>query len=157
MASANLWRIYSAAVPTTAAMVRQATGTSIKTHLQLTAPSNDDLIIRAWGVMFETTPTAFIHAELIQTATVAGGSPTAVVPTNLQGSTASAATAGFAPSSEGTVAGTPKVFDDALLLTNYYRWEWSLGSEPILEASQVLRVRMTTSVTINALCYIDFE
>lgn len=156
--AANMWRVYSAAVPTTAAMVRIATGTAVKTHLQLTAPATDhDLTIVGWGVAFETIPSAFVLAELIHTTTVAGTGPTAVTPSNLRGSTASGATAGFAPSAEGTVAATTRVFDAPILNSNFYKWEWSQGREPILEAGQVLRVRLTTSITVNALCWIDFE
>lgn len=156
--AANMWRVYSAAVPTTAAMVRVATGTAIKTHLQLTAPSGDhDLTIVGWGVAFESIPTAFVVAELINTTTVAGTGATAVTPTNLRGSAASSATAGFAPSAEGTVAAITKVFDAPILNSNFYKWEWSQGREPILAAGQVLRVRLTTSVSVNALCWIDFE
>lgn len=156
--AANMWRAYSAAVPTTAGMVRIATGTAIKTHLQLTAPAGDhDLTIIGWGVEFETIPTAFVFAELINTTTVAGTGMTAVTPTTLRGNTASSATAGFGPSAEGTVVATTKVFDAPILNTNFYKWEWSQGREPILDAGQVLRVRLTTSVTVNALCWIDFE
>jgi hypothetical protein len=157
VSGANLWRVYSAAVPTTAAMVRIATGTAIKTHLQVTGPSNADLTVVGWGVEFETVPTAFVHCELIETTTVAGTGSTAVVPSPLRGtSTAFPGTAGFGPSAEGTVAATTRVFDNPILLTNYFAKEWSLGREPILDKSNVLRVRMTTSVTVNALCWIDF-
>lgn len=152
MSSANLWRVHSAAVPTTAAMVRVATGTAIKTHLQVTAPATADLTVVAWGVSFETPPSAYVNAELINTTTVAGGTPTAVTPANLRGSTAFAGTAGFAPTTEGTVVATTRVFDTALLLGNYDH-EWSLGREPILDASQVLRIRLTTATTVNALCW----
>lgn len=156
--AANMWRVYSAAVPTTAAMVRIATGTAIKTHLQLTAPASDhDLTIVRWGVAFETIPTVFVVAELIHTTTVAGTGMTAVTPSNLRGTTASTATAGFGPTGEGSVVATTRVFDAPILNANFYQNEWSQGREPILEASQVLRVRLTTSVTINALCWIDFE
>lgn len=155
--AANMWRVYSAAVPTTAAMARIATGTAVKTHLQLTAPAGDDLTITGWGVAFETVPSVFVLAELIQTTTVAGTGSTAVTPTNLRGSTASGATAGFAPSAEGTVVATTRVLDAPILNSNFYKWEWSQGREPILGAGQVLRVRLTTSVTVNALCWIDYE
>lgn len=156
--AANMWRVYSAAVPTTAAMARIATGTAVKTHLQLTAPASDhDLTIFGWGVAFEVVPTAFVLAELIHTTTVAGTGGTSVTPTNLRGSTASSATAAFGPSAEGSVVATTRVFDAPILNSNFYKWEWSQGREPILEASQVLRVRLTTSVTVNALCWIDFE
>src|SRR6478735_12381059 len=105
--AANLWAVYSAAVPTTAAMARVATGTALKTHLQLTA--SGDLTVVSWGVSLEGTPSVPVYAELINTTTVAGTGATAVTPSNLRGSTASAATAGFAPSAEGTVVATTRV------------------------------------------------
>src|SRR4051812_33404767 len=155
---AGLYKVYSAAVPTTAAMARIATGTAIKTHLQLTATATNEPVIVAWGVDFETVPTAFVHVELIQTTTVAGGTPTAVVPTPMRAGTVAAATlAGFAPATEGTVVATTKVFDDHLLMASSYAWEFSLGREPVLSASQVCRIRMTTATTINALSWIMFE
>lgn len=153
--AANLWVVYSAAVPTTASMARTATGTAIKTHLQLTA--SGDLTVVSWGVVLESTPTVPVYAELINTTTVAGGSPTPVTPTNVRGSTASAATAGFAPATEGTVVATTRTFDTAIMLSNSYEYEWSLGREPILESAQVLRVRLTTATTVNALCWIVYE
>lgn len=155
---AGLYKVYSAAVPTTAAMVRIATGTAIKTHLQLTATATNEPVIVAWGVDFETVPTAFVHAELIQTTTVAGTGMTAVVPTPMRAGTVAAVTvAGFGPSAEGTVVATTKVFDDHLLMASSYAWEFSLGREPVISASQVCRIRLTTSVTVNALCWIMFE
>lgn len=150
-----IYRTYSAAVPTTAAMVSIATGTAIKTHLQITAPSTRELTIIGWGVAFEVTPTAFVKVELINTTTVAGTGMTAVTPTILQGVAASLATAGFGPSAEGSVVATTETYDAPILLTNLYTREWSLGREPNVAASNVIRVRMTTSVTINALCWID--
>lgn len=154
----GLYKVYSAAVPTTAAMARIATGTAIKTHLQITAPTTQDPVIVAWGVDFETTPSVFVHAELIQTTTVAGTGATAVTPSPIRsGTTPCATTAGFAPTAEGTVVATTKVFDDKILLSNSFAWEFSLGREPVLSASQVCRIRLTTATTINALCWIIFE
>ncbi len=155
--AANMWQVYSAAVPTTAAMARTATGTAIKTHLQVTAPSNQDITIIGWGVSLEANPSAFVVAELIHTTTVAGGTPTAVVPSNVRGNTAYAGTAGFAPTTEGTVVATTRTFDTAIMTSSLFEHEWSLGREPILEASQVLRIRLTTATTQNALCWIIFE
>lgn len=153
--AANLWRVYSAAVPTTGPMASVATGTATKTLVQWTPTV--DMVIVGWGIAFETVPTAFVKAELINTTTVAGGTPTAVVPSNIQGNTAPPGTAGFAPATEGTVVATTRVFDHALLLGQYFYREFSLGREPILEAAQVVRVRATTTVTINAIAWIDFE
>lgn len=152
-----IYRAYSAAVPTTAAMVSIATGTAIKTHLQVTAPATRELTIIGWGVALEAVPTVFVKAELINTTTVAGTGMTAVTPTVSQGSAASLATAGFGPSAEGSVVATTETYDAPILLTNLYTREWSLGREPNVAVSNVIRVRLTTSVTINALCWIDWS
>lgn len=154
----NLYRVMNAAVVTTAAPVSVASGTAIKTLLQLTAPSTNDLTIISWGIDFDTVPTAAVKVELINTTTVAGGTPTAVVPTPIaDAGAASGATAGFSPATEGTVVATTRTLDYKTLWSNSYAWEWSQGREPELAASQVLRVRVTTSVTINALCWILYD
>lgn len=149
-----LYQAFNAVPPTTAVMTSVATGTAIKTLLQLTAASTGQLIIVAWGISFSGTPSA-IPVELIHTTTVAGGSPTAVTPTILtDGAPASAATAGHSPTSEGSIVGTTRVFDSAILTTNTYAWEWSLGREPIVPVSGVLRIRTSSAATVNALCWI---
>lgn len=153
---AALYKVYNAAVPTTAAMVSVASGTALKTLLQLTAPSNNDLQIVAWGIDFDTVPTALVKVELINTTTVAGGTPTAVTPTPVADAGASSATAGFSPTTEGTVVATTRVFDYKSMWSNSYAWEWSQGREPELQASQVARVRVTTTVSINCLCWIMY-
>ena len=140
---------FNAAVPTTAAMTAVSTGTAIKTLLQLT--------IVAWGITYTGAPSA-IATELINTTTVAGGTPTAVTPSVLTpGAPVSVATAGFSPGSEGTVVATCRVFDHQILSTNNYSYEFSLGREPILDVSQVLRVRVTAAVAVNAICWIRWE
>lgn len=148
---------YNAAVPTTAAMVHVATGNAIKTLLQVTAPSTRQLTIVEWGITFDGAPSAIV-TELINTTTVAGTGMTAVTPSVLTpGAPASVATAGWSPSAEGSVAATTRTFDYQKLSTNNYKWEWSLGREPILDVSQVLRVRVTAAVTVNAICWIRWE
>lgn len=153
---AALYKVYSAAVPTTAHMVPIATGTAIKTLLQLTAPATNDIVIVAWGIDFTTVPTAFVNCELINTTTVAGTGATAVTPTPVSDAGAAASVAGFAPTAEGTVAATTRVFDEKQMLTNSYAWEWSLGREPEMSAGQVLRVRTITTVSVNAIAWIMF-
>jgi len=151
------YKAYNAAVPTTAAMTAVATGTAIKTLLQVTAPSTRQLVIVSWGITFTGTPAA-IACELINTTTVAGGTPTAVTPSiETPGGAASLATAGFSPGTEGTVVATCRVFDHQILSTNNYSYEFSLGREPILDVSQVLRVRTTSAASVNAICWIRWE
>lgn len=148
---------WNAAVPTTAAMSPVSTGTSIKTLLQLTAPSTRQLFIVEWGISFDGNPAA-IKTELINTTTVAGGTPTAVTPTVLTpGGAASLATAGWSPSTEGSVVATCRVFDNPVLSANTYVKQWPLGYEPVVDVSQVVRVRVTAAVAVNALCYISWH
>lgn len=156
--AANLWQVYSATPVTTGAMARIATGATgtPKTVLQLTAGTTD-LVVVSWGVTLETAPTAFVAAELINTTTVAGTGATTVTPSNLQGGTVTNATAGFGPSAEGTVVATTRTFDTNLMLSPSYEYEWSLGREPLLEAGQVLRVRLSSTVSVNALAWIVYE
>jgi hypothetical protein len=155
--SSGLYVAYNAAVPTTAAMVKVSTGTAIKTLLQVTAPSTRQLTIVEWGITFDGSPAA-IQCELINTTTVAGGTPTAVTPTVLTaGAPASLATAGWSPTTEGTVVATTRVFDHQILSTNNYKWESSLGRESIVDVSQVIRVRVTAAAAVNATCWIKWE
>lgn len=153
----QLYKVYNAAVPTTAAMVTVATGTAIKTLLQLTAPSNNDVQIIAWGIDFETVPTAHVHASLIHTTTVAGTGMTAVVPTVWQDGPAAVSVAGFSPTAEGTVAATTRSLDTHLLMSNSYAWEFSLEREPEIPASGVCRIRVVTTASVNALCWLLFR
>lgn len=153
----DMYVVYNSAVPTTAAMTPVTTGTAIKTLLQLTAPSAARMTIVEWGITFDGAPSA-IKCELIETTTIAGGSPTAVTPTILtDGAPASQATAGFSPSSEGSIVATTRTFDFQILSVNNYKWEWSLDSQPIVPTGKVLRVRVTAAAAVNALCWVRWK
>ena len=145
--------VFNAAVPTTAAMVKVSTGTAIKTLLQGTAAATRRLMIIEWGITFDGTPAA-IQCELIQTTTVAGGTPTAVVPAMVDASEATLSTWGFSPATEGTIVATTRVYDSQILSTNNYQKVWELGQEPIVAPSQVIRVRVLAAAAVNALCWV---
>src|SRR5829696_1689257 len=104
-------------------MVPVATGTAIKTLLQGTAAASRRLMIIEWGITFDGTPAA-VQCELIQTTTVAGGTPTAVTPTLVDAGDAALSTWGFSPATEGTVVATTKVYDSQILSTNNYQKVW---------------------------------
>ena len=152
---------YNAVPPTTAVTTHVSTGTSIKTLLQVTAPSSRPLQIVQWGITFSGAASNVV-CELINTTTVAGGSPTSVTPTVLTpGAPAALATAGHSPSSEGSIVSTVRVFDYQKIasnaVSNGYKWEYSLGREPVLDVSQVLRVRVHASAAVDAVCWIQWE
>jgi hypothetical protein len=151
----NTWIVYNAAVPTTAMMVPVSTGTAIKTLLQGTSASSRATRIIEWGITFTGTPAA-IQCELIQTTTVAGGTPTAVVPTMVTGVDAALGTWGFSPATEGTIVATTRVYDSQILSVNNYQKVWELAQEPVVAASQVVRVRVLAAAAVNALTWVRF-
>lgn len=159
----NIFTAVSGALNTTAAPVRVATGTAIKTLLQVTAPAVPITII-SWSISFDgvTASAVPVPVELIETTTIAGGSPTAVTPTlfNQSGAgVASGATAGFAPSSEGSVVATTRLLDYVDLTPNggVFVHDFPLGREPVVLASRVIRVRTTSAATVNAVARITWS
>ena len=147
--------VFNAAVPTTAVMTTVSTGTAIKTLLQGTAASTRAMRILEWGITFDGTPAA-VQCELIQTTTVAGGTPTAVTPTLMDSADAALSTWGFSPGTEGTIVATTRVYDSQILSTNNYQKVWELGQEPVVAASQVIRIRVDAVTAVNALCWCRF-
>src|SRR6266481_5596570 len=58
---------WNGAMPTTAALPAVATGTTIKTMLQIATPPTRQIIILAWGFTLDTHPGASSVFELIET------------------------------------------------------------------------------------------
>lgn len=147
----------------TAAPSFVATGTSLKTMLQLKPTTN--IAIIGWGFAFEAAPTAIIKTELITTgtvnATVTAFNSGDVVKWDDAGGIASAlslgtAASGFTSSAEGTVTAS-RLLDMCTGLEQSYRTQYPLDREPGVAANDILRIRMTTATTINALCWVTFE
>jgi hypothetical protein len=156
-----VWNGASAALTASQALV--ATGTSLKTMLQL-KPTTPIAIIE-WGYSFDVVPTALVKVELITTgtvnATVTAFNAGDVVKYDDSGASASAislgtAASGFTSSAEGSITATR-------LLS--YRAEWNqsfvqqfpLDREPGVAANDILRIRATTATTINMACYVVWE
>lgn len=163
----TLYIAWNTAMPAAAARAGVTTGTAIKTMLQIQTPSTEKLQVVRWGVRFESAPSAIVRCELLTTAAVAA-TVTAHVAAGVQpysdaGAPASSMTlgttgTGYTSSAEGTVV-TTRTGDEwiAPIGVSYYDYEWSLGREWEVPVSTILRVRMTTSAAINALCYILWQ
>lgn len=156
----------SYASPTTAAPVAVATGTAIKTHLQISTPSTRDIKVIAWGVSFDGSAAATPgKIELIQTDVAASGGTahvaSGVVPfdSNAPASlmTLGVANTGYAFGTEGTTTASRVLDVQFIAPTSQYVREWSLGREPMIPVSKFLRVRMTFGTTVNAYCWIEWE
>ena len=159
---------FNGASPTTAAMVRVTTGTTIKTMQQIATPSTRQIKIIEWGYSIDISPTTtgIGIVELLQTdvaATVtAYTTATGIVNLDPNGTTSlcvgGTTASGFTASGEGTVAAT-RSFDvqciqgqtNGASQTNYNR-TFLPGYQPIVAVSKFLRVRVTFSVASPMIC-----
>lgn len=162
---------WNGAMPTTAAIPKVATGTAIKTMMQL-APGYPIKVIE-WGVSFDGSAAATPGVcELIETGAIAA-TVTAygvndvmpfdgTAPANTAGSTGvplnlGTALSGFTSTSEGTITATRVADTQQVAPTNQYLKQYPLAREFVVLPGKILRVRMTFGTTINALCYVLFE
>lgn len=164
---ATAYRAYNAVLTNTAAPTRVATGTAIKTLLQIGVPATRPITIINWGISFNgVTPSDVpIPVELVQTdyaATVTGVTPgvwgnITDAPASLcvSGTTATGHTA----SAEGSATGTNRLLDYVDLTPNggAFVRDYPLGREPNVPISKFVRIRTTSAVTVGAICYITWE
>lgn len=159
----KLYIAHGAVPPTTAALAVIATGTTIKTLVQVATPSTCPITVVAWGISFDASALATPgKVELIQTdvaATVTSETPTLWGDPNSPASLCAGGTAltGFNATGEGTITAT-RVFDAQLVdpAVGYVR-EFSLGREPIIPISKFLRIRCTFATGANAYPWICWE
>lgn len=170
--AAKTYLVINGPMPTTAAPASVATGTAIKTLLQL-KPGVQCRIVE-WGISFDGQSAAVPgKVELLETGNV-GGTVTAfaaadVMPNNDSNATANSAGtsgiplnlgtthSGYTCTSEGSITAA-RMFDSQLISpTNQYVKQFPLGREPELVVGNFTRIRVTFPVTVNAYCYIIFE
>lgn len=167
----SLFFIQNGPMQTTAAPSSVATGTAIKSLLQVKASATKPFIVTEWGISFDgsaaatpgkvelietdvaATVTAYAAADLqkLNAEAIACGDPT----TNLLpvGTTSS----GYTASSEGSIAAV-RTFDLQLIApTNQYVKQFPLGREPMVQVSKFLRIRVTFGTTVNAYCWVVIE
>lgn len=161
---ATLYWVQNAAFQTTAAPVKVATGTAIKTLLQVATPSTQRIKIVEWGYSLDTPASASIVAvELVQTD-VAATTGTAITPQPYDdpndppsfcvGGTALTC---FSPTVEGSTTVTRSGGLHLVVPPYLYEKQWPLGREWSVPVSRFLRVRMTATVTCNVYTYLVWE
>jgi hypothetical protein len=162
--SGTLYWVQNAALPTTAAPVKVATGTSIKTLLQIGIPSTVAVRIVEWGISFDTPASASIIAvELFGcTGAVSGGTSFTPVEFGTFSGVPSLCVGGatatcFSPTGEGTVAAYRPMDLQLITPPAQYVKQWPLGREGQQNLSTFVRVRVTASVTCNTYAYVIWE
>lgn len=166
------YRCYNAATAPTTAPVKVTTGTAIKTMLQIATPATRQLQVISWGFSLDAAPatTGAGAVELVQvdvaatvTAHVAAG-----VPSLDPGAPASLVTlgteaTGYTATAEDTVTAS-RLFDavEVAGVSNgagptHYVHQFMPDERPIIAVSKFLRVRVTFSAAVNALCWVVWD
>jgi hypothetical protein len=163
---ANTYITYNGAMPTTAAIVPVTTGTVVKTLLQIATPTDEELRIVEWGISFDGSAAATpIRCELIDTnvaATVTAHVTAGLMPHNDTGTRPSRMTlgttaTGYTATAEGTITASRLLDYQLVPPTAPYVKQFGLGREPELAVSRFLRVRVTATAAVNAICYVIWE
>lgn len=163
-----IYLIGNGPMPTTAAFAAVATGTSIKTMLQIKPSATIQAKIVEWGISFDGSSAAtpgkveLIETDVAATVTAAvaaditkldsdalmGGDPT----TNLiQVGTTST---GYTSSSEGTITSVRNLDGPQFIApTTQFVKQFPLGQEPVIQISKFARIRVTFGTTVNCYCY----
>ncbi len=156
--------IYKAIPKSANALVEVATGTALKTLLQVATPSTTNIRLVAWGISFDgvVSTGAPGQATLIDTnvaATVTTLTPEKWKSEEAQASLCIGGTAltGFNATAEGTITGST-ILDGQNLhpQTGYSLW-YPEGKAPVIAISRFLRIRALFAVDVNAIPWIIWE
>lgn len=156
---------WNGAAPTTAALAPVTTGTVIKTLLQLAPPSTLDADLMGWGISFDgATFGTKIKVELVETdvaatvtAHVAAGLVKSVGPADLASQmTLGTSATGYTASAEGTTTASRLLDYQLIDQSAGYSFTWPLGNYPKIQPSKFLRVRVTATSAVNAVCFITW-
>lgn len=157
---------WNGAAPTTAALAPVTTGTAIKTLLQVAPPATLDADLIGWGISFDgSTFGTKIKCELVETdvaatvtAHIAAGLVKMVGPAGDLASNMTLGTAatGFTATAEGTTGSSRLLDYQQIDQTAGYSYTWPLGNYPRIQPSRFLRVRVTATAAVNAVCFITW-
>ncbi len=165
------YKCWNGAAPTTAALVKVTTGTSIKTMLQVATPSTRQAQLISWGYSLDAAPASGSgEIELLQTdaaATVTAHVPAGVQPLDPNAPpslmTLGTTATGYTATVEGSITAT-RTFDTvnvpnitAGAMINAYAYQWMPDERPILAVSKFLRVRVTFSAAVNMLTWFTWD
>jgi len=158
-------------MPTTAAFAKVATGTSIKTMLQVKTVVPCRVV--EWGCSFDGSAAATPgQVELIETGSIFATVTAAVNAdiTELDGEallfgdpttalfTVGTAATGYTASAEGSIVAVRNLAGPQLVApTNQFIEQFPLGNRPLVQATKALRIRMTFGTSVNAYCYVILD
>lgn len=153
--------IYLAIPKASHALVEVATGTAIKTLLQVATPSTTDLSVVAWGVDFDGTSGAPGVVTLVDVDVAA--TVTTLTPEKWSNDYSQAAlcvggtsATGYNASAEGSI-GASRILDGHEITPNSGGYSIWFPVAPRVKVSRFLRIRVLFAADVNALPWILFE
>lgn len=163
------YKVFNGPAPTTAAQAIVASGTSIKTLLQIKAGASKGIIITGWGYSLDTEQAAAGTIELLKTdvaATVTAYNAADVVaiatPSAATSISLGVAASGYTGSAEGTITAT-QVYDAVRLPVSTtagphmtYTRSFLKDERPFIAAGKFLRVRSTTGTSAGVICWVSW-
>ena len=162
--SGTLYWVQNTPLGGAAAPAKVATGTTIKSMLQMTIPSTVALRIVEWGCSFDTPASAsIINVELFGTTTAlttgSAGSFTPIEYATFSGvaGLSTCLQAGSGAFTETTPSAVRTLDVQTIVPPAQYVKQWPLGREPQSNLSTYVRVRVTATVTCGMYSYIIYE
>jgi hypothetical protein len=167
-----LYLIANGPMQTTAAFAPVATGTSIKTMLQIKPGATVVAKVIEWGVSFNgsaaatpgkvelietdvaATVTAHVAADItkVDSDALMGGDPTAALI-----SVGTSAT-GYTATAEGSITSVRNLDAPQFIApTTQYQKQFPLGREPVIQAGKFGRVRVHFGTTVDCYCYVVIQ
>jgi hypothetical protein len=158
----KIFKAFNGPMQTTAAFAKIATGTSIKTLLQLAPPSNTSILITEWGISFDGSAAATPGVvELIETDVAATVTAYAAADITKFGDanddasllTLGTSASGYTSSSEGSITTVRNGDIQLIAPTNQYVFPFTQGEEFKVRAGKFGRIRVTFGSSVNTICY----
>lgn len=158
---AKLYWTANGASPTTAPLVKVATGTSTMTMLQISTTSAKQIKVVEWGASFDGAAAATpVQCELFYTSVAATSMNAGFIAVfDDPNAPAAAETATYWKSGQAEGSITSLVYGDLQQIapSASYLKQWPLGREFAVPVSSYLRIRLTAGSSVNAYAYINYE
>ena len=163
---AKSYQVWNGASVTTAAPAAVATGTSVKTMIQMSTSASKELRVTEWWWGGDASAAAtpgtvelLFHGSGAATVTAYSAGDILKYEMNSVASlvTLGTSNSGYSASVEGTPASTTNSIVQQVPPTSGIYIQYPLGREPELKASAFLRLRNKFGASINAICGLTWE
>jgi hypothetical protein len=163
---AKSYSVYNGAAVTTAAPVPVATGTAVKTMIELSTSASSEARVIEWSWEGDASAAAtpgvvelLFHSTGAATVTAYAAADIKKYDPNSRASlmTLGTANSGYTASVEGTPATTAGSTAHQVPPTSGLYIQYPLGREPEMAVSSFLRLRNKFAATVNAICLIAWE